>query len=66
MSDAGHSMMAEDDFEWWLYDWYDLTINGNEVTIEEFEDMFGTRSDRAWLEFFDIHDENITRILFIE
>ena len=64
LSDAGHSMSAEDGIEWWLYFWHNLTISGNEVTRDEFENMFGTRSDRVWLEFFDIHDENISRKLY--
>ena len=42
---------------------YDFAIDGIEVTIEEFVNVFGTHEDRAWLNFYEVNNENIMRII---
>lgn len=65
MSDEGHARMHEDDnFDWRDYEWFNLTINDNDVTAEEFKAIFGGRDRQIWLEAHFINDENIQNIIF--
>jgi len=65
MSAAGHDMMyADEDFDWQSYEWYDVTINGHEVTAEEFESVFGLWGERVWLGWHEVNKENINEIIF--
>ena len=63
MSEEGHEMMfAYDNFDWQNYEWYNLTIGVIEVTVEEFESVFGAREDRVWLDFHEVNHGNIAQI----
>jgi hypothetical protein len=64
MNDEGHEMMGEENFDWQSYEWYDLTIDGVEVTYEEFVNTFGTHEERAWLNFNEVNNDNIMRIIW--
>jgi len=61
MSQAGHDMYTTDDFDWWSYEWHDVTLNDDPVTPAEFVYVFGKWEDRIWLSPREINDENIAR-----
>jgi len=64
MSDEGHEMMhLYEDFDWRNYEWYVLTIEGNSVSVEEFENAFGSRDDRTWPVFHEVNDDNIMQVI---
>ena len=52
-----------ENFDWQNYKWYDLSINGNAVTVEEFEHIFGGWHEREWLKAFEINETNIYEII---
>jgi len=54
--DAGYSYAS--------YEWYVLSIDGNPVTVEEFESVFGGFGTKEPLEFFEITEANIQNIIF--
>jgi len=64
LSDKGHEMMLEEGFDLQNYEWFNLTLNENEVTAEEFESVFGSWNDRVWLNFYEVNNDNIMRIIF--
>jgi len=66
ISDAGHEAMWADaeNFDWQNYEWYDLIINSNTATADEFKDVFGCPSQRLWVNAYPISEDNINAIIF--
>jgi len=65
LNDEGQEMMfTQDDFDWQNYEWYDLSINDETVTTEDFTGVFGTWYERELLELFPINEDNIRSIIF--
>jgi len=63
LNDAGFEREARYNVPW--HDaYYDLSINGNPVTIDEFESVFGSRDEREWLGYSGINEANIQSIIF--
>ena len=63
LNDAGFEKEAGDNVPW-QDTYYDLSIGGNFVTIEEFENVFGNQNERAWLSYSEISEANIQSIIF--
>lgn len=57
-------MLEDEDFDWRNYEWYDITINGNEATADEFERIFAAMDDRNWIPFHEATEENIRQVIF--
>ena len=60
LTDAGWDMNLDD----LNYEWYDLTINGETVTTEKFEHIFGPWGERNQLIYHKINETSIHDIIF--
>ena len=71
LSEAGFERAAEGVYlshenYYWFY-LYDITDGWNyrkPLDVEEFENLFGNRSERNWFELHPINEDNIQRIIF--
>jgi len=58
LSEAGHEIFFEYG-EVSGYEWYNLTMNDESVTVNEFESIFGVWGQRRWLRSVPITEDNI-------